>query len=796
MKYITWFNELQITDVPLVGGKNASLGQMIQTLTKKGIVIPNGFALTVKAYWHFLEYNNLLEPLKKILATLTDPQDLKKLKKVGAEIRGLMLKGTMPPDVVAELEEAYKNLSEQYGSQAVDVAVRSSATAEDLPNASFAGQQETFLNIKGSKELVLACKKSMASLFTDRAIVYRVEKGFDHWKVGLSVGVQKMVRSDLASAGVLFTLDTETGFKDVIMINASYGLGESVVQGLVSPDEFRVYKPLLKQGYKSIIKKVLGDKPTKLIYGVDKKNPTQEVTVGNDAYNAFSLTDEELLTLARYGVIIEDYYSELKGHWCPMDIEWAKDGLDGKLYIVQARPETVHANHEAQHMVYALKENFQKVKEKIVLSGQSIGQRIAAGKARVAKSFRDLDVFEQGDILVTSMTDPDWVPIMKKAAAIITDRGGRTSHAAIVSRELGIPAIIGTERATSSIKTGEVVTVDCSQGATGYVYRGIVEYTKQPIKVEKIPQLPVKLMVNIGEPERAMNASLLPVDGVGLARVEFIISNTIKMHPMACVEAAKISDQTIMRAIDEITRGYMNARDFFVASLAQGVATIAAHFYPRPVIVRFSDFKSNEYRNLLAGSYYEPLEENPMLGLRGASRYYSALYEPAFLLECAALKKAREEMGFSNIKIMIPFVRTIEEAQKVIDLMHQQGLQRGKQNLELYMMCEIPSNVVLMDQFAPLFDGISIGSNDLTQMTLAVDRDSELLANLFDERDPAVKEMIKMALQGAKRNKIHSGICGQAPSDYPEFGKFLIEQGIDSISLNPDSVYQFIKTIT
>jgi pyruvate,water dikinase len=798
MNYIKWFDTLTMNDVSLVGGKNASLGEMIKQLSKKGIRIPYGFAVTAEAYWHFLNQNNILPTMQKSMTQLTDRNDLAMLKKVGSEIRALITTATMPHDLALEIEQAYKNLCAMYEQQEVDVAVRSSATAEDLPEASFAGQQDTFLNIQGVEELLGACKKSMASLFTDRAIIYRLEKGFDHFKIGLSVGVQKMVRADIASAGVAFTLETESGFKDMVMINASWGLGEAVVKGMINPDEFCIHKTTLQKGFKPIIKKRLGDKPLKLIYGQDKQNPVQEVTVGNEHYVSFSLTDDEILELARYCMIIEDHYSAINNKWMPMDIEWAKDGLDKKLYIVQARPETIHASQYDPNVLLTYRISNASVDElakKTIITGQSIGERIAKGNAKVAQNIADITAFKEGDILVTSMTDPDWVPIMKKAAAIITDRGGRTSHAAIVSRELGIPAIVGSERATALIADGTSITVDCSRGATGYVYEGAFAIETIKTDLKKIPQVSVELMVNIADPDQAFRVSFLPVDGVGLARTEFIISNLIKMHPMAAADPEKITDPDLLRDLHKIGLGYADLKTFFVDTLAQGIGSIAAAFYPRPVIVRFSDFKSNEYRNLLAGKYFEPEEENPMLGLRGASRYYSKLYEPAFLLECAALKKAREEMGFTNIKIMIPFIRTVQEAQKVIGIMNKQGLIAGQQGLGLYMMCEIPSNVVLIDEFCKYFDGISIGSNDLTQLALGVDRDSELLAPLFDERDLAVKKMMKEAIEGANRNKIHSGICGQAPSDYPEIGEFLIKAGIGSISLNPDVVLTFLTTL-
>ena len=795
MQYIKRFNELTIDDVALVGGKNASLGQMISQLAAQEIRVPDGFAVTAEAFWYFIEHNKLRDQLKKTMAQLTDPSDLKMLRKVGSHMRSLLEQGEMPEDLAQEIITAYKELSKKYKQENVDVAVRSSATAEDLPEASFAGQHDTFLNVHGDDELLAACKKSMASLFTDRAIIYRQEKGFDHFKVALSVGVQKMVRADLGSAGVMFTLDTETGFRDIVMIDSAFGLGEAVVKGLVNPDEFRVYKPKLQEGYRPIIKKLLGDKPIKIIYGTDPSHMIKEVSVCNEEYNSFSLTDDEILELARASVIIEDHYSAKKNKWLPQDIEWAKDGIDKQLYIVQSRPETVHAPRERVDRLvqYQLKEvSPETLADRILVTGQSIGQQIATGNARVAQNIDQIKTFKEGDVLVTTMTDPDWVPIMKKAAAIITDRGGRTSHAAIVSRELGIPALVGTKTATTTIKQDQEITVDCAQGSTGFVYDGRYEIELQEVDLGKLPQLPIELMLNIADPDRAMALSFLPVDGVGLARIEFIISTMIKMHPMAAAKPELIEDTKILKEVEHLARGYSNVKTFFIDTLAQAVGTIAAAFYPGTVIVRFSDFKTNEYRNLIGGKYFEPVEENPMLGLRGASRYYSPLYEPAFDLECAALKKVRNEMGFTNVRIMIPFVRTIDEGKKVIDLMAKNGLKRTKNGLELYIMCEIPSNVILIDEFCALFDGISIGSNDLTQMTLAVDRDSELLAPLFNERDAAVKRMMQLAVEGAQRNKKRSGICGQAPSDYPEIADFLIKLGIDSISLNPDSVLPFL----
>jgi len=788
MRYIKYFEDIRLSDLSLVGGKNASLGEMITQLSSQGIRVPFGFAITADAYWYYLKSNELIERIKKTMDQLIDVQNITVLSKVAAEIRGFILQGNMPDDLRQEIILAYRALSDRYGMNECDVAVRSSATAEDLPNASFAGQQDTFLNVVGEDKLLDACKKSIASLFNDRAIVYRVNQGFDHFKVALSVGVQKMIRSDGAVSGVAFSLDTETGFKDIVMIEACYGLGESIVQGLVIPDEYRIHKPTLLAGYKSIIKKVCGDKKIKLIYSQDG-NDTKMVEVSVKDQHAFALLDEEIIELARYIIAIETYYSTHKNSWSPMDVEWAKDAYDGKLYIVQARPETIHAGK---------KENFfQQYKisdeeKEIIITGMSIGSKIVSGVARVVKGSQDIDQIHDGDIIVTEMTDPDWVPVMKRAAGIITDRGGRTCHAAIVSRELSIAAIVGTKTGTQLIKEGDIITLDCSNGSVGLVYKGNVKYELYETDFSEIVQPSVTVMINIANPDNAFQASFLPVAGVGLARVEFIISNLIQIHPMALVHFERIEDDTIKKKISLLTRGYSNKTDFFVDQLSQGIAIIAAAFYPRPVIVRLSDFKSNEYRNLLGGIYFELEEENPMLGFRGASRYYHEQYKEAFALECAALVHVRKEMGLKNIKIMIPFIRTQKEAKMVINQMALHGLVRCEDELELVMMCELPSNVIMIEQFSHYFDGFSIGSNDLTQLVLGVDRDSALLSSVFDERDESVKTMMAMAIEGAHNNNRYIGICGQAPSDYPEIAEFLIEKGIDSLSLNFDSVIPFL----
>jgi len=793
MDYIKKFEELGLKDLELVGGKNASLGEMISALKEKGVRIPTGFAITASAYWQFIDYNELRECMKQIMAQLTDISEISTLQQVGKQMRELIEGGRMPDDLAEHIRQAYHNLSKEYGQKELDVAIRSSATAEDLPTASFAGQHETFLNIHGADSVIFYCKKCMASLFTDRAIVYRSTHEFDHFKVALSVGVQKMVRSDLASAGVTFSLDTETGFDKVIVINSAYGLGEALVKGLLNPDEFVVFKTTLEQGFSPIIRKSLGDKKVKIIYTDDPQKPIRTVPVSEDKQLQFSLSDEEIIELAKITDLIERHYSQCKGSWLPMDVEWAKDGLDNHIYVVQARPETVHAVTRRDLLVrYELAEKDEQVLQKrLLLKGQSIGQQIVFGKARIIRTAKESDTLKEGEILVTEMTDPDWVLAMKRAGGIITDRGGRTCHAAIVSRELNISAIVGTGDATGRIKTGQKITMDSSRGMTGYIYDGSMSFEVTKTELKELPKVPVSVLINISDPESAFSLSFLPVEGVGLARIEFIISNDIKIHPMALIHPDRVEDKETREKIDELTTSYPNKHSFFVEKLAQGIGMIAAAFYPKPVIVRLSDFKSNEYRNLIGGHYFEPVEENPMLGFRGAFRYYHKNYQEAFALECEALKIVREAMGFKNVRIMVPFVRTVNEAKHVIDGLSKCGLVCGENELELVMMCEVPSNVVLIDEFGKLFDGFSIGSNDLTQLTLGVDRDSQLLAGVFDERDFAVKRMIAMAIEGAHRSKRYIGICGQAPSDYPEIADFLIEQKIDSISLNSDAVLPF-----
>lgn len=791
MKYIKKFEDISMKDVSLVGGKNASLGQMIGHLKSSNIAIPTGYAITSQAYWYYVKYNNLQLRMQDSMTTLKDHKDLTQLEKVGSAIRELFDQGIIPSDLAQEIIQAYHDLSAVYNESACDVAVRSSATAEDLPTASFAGQQESYLHVHGQTQLLESYKKCLASLFTNRAISYRIEQGFDFNKVALSVGVQKMIRSDLSCSGVAFSLDTDTGFEDLILINASWGLGENIVKGLVIPDEYAVFKPMLEKKYTPIIKKRLGDKKTKIIYTNDASNPIQSVSTTIQEQQSFCLADQEIMELARMVLAIEEHYSALKGSWCPMDIEWARDGIDNKLYIIQARPETIHAvsNYVPTFTCY---HQDQKAEPKVIVTGQSIGREVITGKARIIQSPHDIDQIQTGEILVTVMTDPDWVPAMKKAAGIITDRGGRTCHAAIVSRELKIPAIVGAEYATTHIKNGSMITIDCSQGSLGYVYEGVIPYTKEVIAFDSIPKMNTKILVNIADPDTAISIGMLPTDGVGLARLEFIISNVVKIHPMALVHPEMISDRTIQEQIDAITVAYEDKKQFFIDSVAHGVGMIAAAFYPRPVIVRLSDFKSNEYRNLIGGSYFEDVEENPMIGFRGASRYYNKRYQEAFALECAALKKVREVFGLLNIKIMVPFVRTVHEAKNVLNSMEQHGLVRGGSGLEIIMMCEIPSNVLLIDQFSLLFDGFSIGSNDLTQLTLGVDRDSQILAPLFDERDPAVQKMMDIGVQGAHNAGKPIGICGQAPSDYPEIADYLMHIGIDSMSFNPDSVVPFL----
>lgn len=782
-KYIRWFEEIGIENVPLVGGKNASLGEMYRELSSEGVKIPNGFAITAEAYRHVVDSAGILDKLKGGMAGL-DKTDVADLAKRGREARHLILGAGIPDDLWGEIKAAYDKLCDEY-SPHTDVAVRSSATAEDLPNASFAGQQETYLNISGYHSLRDACVKCFASLFTDRAISYRIDNNFDHFQVALSIGVMKMVRSDLATSGVMFTLDTETGFRDVIFVTGCYGLGENIVQGAVNPDEYYVFKPTFKQGYKAIIRKNLGAKKIKMIYGRgDSKVLTRNIEVPEGDRRRFCITDDDILKLAGYAITIEDHYSKKAGETRPMDIEWAKDGITGDLFIVQARPETV----QSQKAMDVLETYHLDSKGLVLSKGKSVGEKIGEGKAHIIPDVAHLSYFKPGEILVADTTTPDWEPVMKTAAAIVSNRGGRTCHAAIVSRELGIPAVVGAEDATEKIHTGQEVTVSCAEGDEGIVYDGILPFHVDKLSLSDLKRPKIKIMMNLGNPEEAFSLSMIPNDGVGLARMEFIINSYIKIHPMALVHLERVTDEAVKAKINRFTSGYENKEGYFVEKLAQGVGTIAAAFYPKPVIVRMSDFKTNEYATLIGGQYFEPEEENPMLGFRGASRYYDERYREGFALECEAMKHVRDEMGLTNLIIMIPFCRRVEEAEKVLAEMATNGLKRGENGLEVYVMCEIPNNVVLIDEFSKMFDGFSIGSNDLTQLILGVDRDSDLVAHEFDERDPGVMKMISMAIEGARRNQRHSGICGQAPSDYPEFAEFLVKEGIDSMSLNPDSV--------
>lgn len=780
--FIKWFGEIGIEDVPIVGGKNASLGEMYQALSAKGVKVPDGFALTADAYRHFLRESGLDTELSKILADL-NTRDLLSLRLRGSQARHAILAAQMPEDLEHAIAEAYGAL--RCGDvDAPDVAVRSSATAEDLPDASFAGQQETFLNVQGARAVVQACQRCFASLFTDRAISYRSDKGYDHHDIALSVGVQRMVRSDLAASGVMFTLDTESGFRDAVLINAAYGLGENIVQGAINPDEYYVFKPTLKDGYAPILHKVCGTKEFKLIYDVGGGRMVKNVPVAPGDRTRFAIGDEDILTLARWACIIEEHYSEKRGQPTPMDIEWAKDGCTGELFIVQARPETVQSQRRTDTF-----ESYRLEKRgHVIVTGRSVGSKIASGPVRVIKDVHYLGDFQAGEILVADKTDPDWEPIMKKAAGIVTNRGGRTCHAAIVSRELGVPAIVGTEHATKLLRDGEYATVSCAEGETGYVYEGHLPFTVQSINLHEMARPRTRVMMNVGNPEEAFALSLIPNDGVGLAREEFIITNYIKIHPLALLDYEKLQDPVVKNEIDKLTVGYLDKAQYFVDKLAQGVAMIAAAFYPKDVILRLSDFKTNEYANLIGGRRYEPTEENPMIGFRGASRYYHPLYQAGFALECRAMKKVRDEMGLRNLKLMIPFCRTVEEGRRVQAEMARYGLKRGESGLEVYVMCEIPSNVILADQFAEIFDGFSIGSNDLTQLILGVDRDSEIVAPIFDERNEAVKKMIAQVIHTCREKRRKIGICGQAPSDYPDFAQFLVEEGIDSISLTPDTV--------
>jgi len=783
---ILWFKELGIKDVPLVGGKNASLGEMYQKLTPRGVKIPNGYAVTAYAYHYLLESNKVKDNIRQALKGL-DAKNIHDLQTRAHAVRSIILKTEFPADLEKEILDAYHKMEKLYGKNC-DVAVRSSATAEDLPDASFAGQQETFLNIRGDFSLLEACKRCFASLFTDRAVAYREEKKFDHFKIGLSIAVQRMVRSDLAASGVMFSIDTETGFKNAVLINAAYGLGENVVQGAVNPDEYYVFKPTLKKGFRPIIRKMVGAKQLKMIYGEGgSKAVTKNIPVNPADAEKFCITDDEVLQLAKWAATIEDHYSKEAGHFKPMDMEWAKDGKTHELFIVQARPETVQSRKDFS----VLEEYHLDQKGTVITTGAPVGAKMVSGRAHVIRSAHEIKQFKKGEILITEMTDPDWVPIMKIAAGIVTDRGGRTCHAAIVSRELGIPCVVGTQFATKKIKTGDIVTVAC-EGEMGNIYKGALKYSIHKTNLKNIKMPKTMIMMNVGNPDIAFEASFIPNAGVGLARMEFIINNYIKIHPLALIDYKKLNDEALVAQIDQLTYGYDNKTEFFVDKLAQGVATLAAAFWPKDVIVRMSDFKTNEYANLVGGLAYEPKEENPMIGWRGASRYYDPKYRAGFALECQAMKKVREEMGLTNLKIMIPFCRTIEEGKKVLAEMEKHGLKRGQKGLQVYVMCEIPSNVILGDEFCKIFDGFSIGSNDLTQLTLGVDRDSALVRHIYDERNEAVKTLIRQIIRIGKKHKRKVGICGQAPSDYLDFARFLVKEGIDSMSLNPDTV---VKTI-
>lgn len=783
-RYVRWFETLGSGDVAVVGGKNASLGEMIRNLKDEGIRVPDGFATTAEAYRRFVAANHLEDEVRQRIENWRSGKS--PLEKIGREIRSLFRNTDFPEEVAEDIRRAYRELSERYGRKDVDIAARSSATAEDLPEASFAGQQETYLNVHGENDVLEACRKCFASLFTNRAISYRENNGFDHLDVALSVAVQKMVRSDKAGAGVMFSIDTETGFPRTVLINANWGLGESVVQGIVNPDEYMTFKPFLaNEALKPVIEKTLGAKEKKVVYPHNGNQATVTVDTGKDERSRFVLSDDEILQLSRWAVIIENHYGK------PMDMEWAKDGDTGELYIVQARPETV----QSQKAVDSLKTYSLKETGKRLLTGQSIGDAIATGTIKIITSTDEMDRFEEGDVLVTEMTEPDWVPIMKKASAIVTDTGGRTSHAAIVSREYGIPAVVGTGNGSKSLEEGKDVTISCAEGSEGYVYEGRLEYESRDVNLDQLPMIDTRLMMIVASPSTAFRWWRLPTRGVGLARIEFVINNVIKIHPMALIHPERVEDRRTRRQIEQLTAGYEPATEYFVDQLARAVAKIAAAQHPHPVVVRMSDFKTNEYANLIGGEYFEPQEHNPMLGFRGAARYYSGDYREGFALECKAIKRAREVLGFENIIVMIPFCRTLEEADRVLEVMAENGLKRGENGLQAYVMAELPSNIVLAREFAERFDGFSIGSNDLTQLTLGVDRDSEKLAHLFDETNDAVKGLIAQLIKTAHDAGATVGICGQAPSDHPAFAAWLVDHGIDTISVNPDSVVQVIDAI-
>ncbi len=792
--YIKWFNETGIDDVPEVGGKNASLGEMYRNLTDEGVRVPNGFAITALAYRHVLDVNHAWEKLHEALDGL-DPDNVKDLQARGEKAREVVSSCRLPDDLSTEILAQYAKLKEEYGDE-VSLAVRSSATAEDSPEASFAGQNDTYLNISSEDALLDAYRRCLASNFTDRSIHYKYDNHFDYYKVYLCVVVMKMVRSDKDASGVMFSLDTETGFRDVVFINAAFGLGENVVQGTIDPDSFYVHKPTFDKGYRAVLKRRLGKKEKKMIF-TDTINTdniaveyTRNIDTVADERNRFCITDEDIMVLADYAIKVENHYSKQAGFHKPMDMEWAKDGLDGQIYMVQARPETVESQRKGNILrIYHLLSG-----AKILAQGRAVGTRIGAGRVRIIDDVKHLSDFQPGEVLVADTTTPDWEPVMKTAAAIVTNRGGRTCHAAIVSRELGIPAVVGTDNGSDVLKNGEEITVSCAEGETGNVYAGILEFTVTETDLGDLAQPKTEIMMNLGNPDQAFSLASLPVDGIGLARMEFIINEYIKAHPMALIHPDKVDDKA-RDALASLSRAYADPTDFFVKTLSEGVATIAASVYPKPCVVRMSDFKTNEYATLLGGKYFEPAEDNPMIGFRGAARYTHPSYAEGFALECAAMKRVREVMGLDNVILMIPFCRRVAEGQAVLDAMTQYGLRRGDHGLQIYVMCEIPNNVVQIDEFSKLFDGFSIGSNDLTQLTLGVDRDSEILAFDYDERDPGVMRMIRWAVEGCQRNQRHSGICGQAPSDYPEVAEYLVKLGIDSISLNPDSVLKTIQNI-
>jgi pyruvate,water dikinase len=782
--YVKFFEEFGVADVPLVGGKNASLGEMYQKLSHQGVRVPHGFATTAEGYRHMLEEADAWAPLHRALDDL-DPADVKDLARRAKQAREIVYGAGLPKDFAAEILAGYHQLQEEYGEH-VCLAVRSSATAEDLPTASFAGQQDTFLNVKGEQSLLDACRRCFASLFTDRAIHYRVDEGFDHFNLALSIGIMKMVRSDLAAAGVMFSLDTESGFRDVVFITGAYGLGENVVQGSVDPDEFYVHKPTYAEGHRAVLRRRLGDKAVKMVFVEgETKHTTRNIPTPKADRERYCLTDEDVLELAKSAIAIETHY----GH--PMDMEWAKDGTDDLLYIVQARPETVASRRNANTIETSTLDG----RGPVLVEGRAVGEKIASGATRVLDNVERLSEFKPGEVLVTDTTTPDWEPVMKTAAAIVTNRGGRTCHAAIIARELGIPAVIGVGDATSVLANGVPVTVSCAEGDIGRVYEGELNFHVERTEIADLARPATEIMVNLGDPDLAFKSSFLPNDGVGLARMEFIISSSIRAHPLALVHPEKVSDPDARARLARLTAGYPDGASFFVERLSEGIGTIAAAFWPKPVVVRMSDFKTNEYASLIGGADFEPVENNPMLGFRGSSRYTHPSYEEGFALECAAMCRVREEMGLSNVVLMLPFVRRVAEAIQVIDKMADLGLRRGENGLKVYAMCEIPNNVILLDRFAEHFDGFSIGSNDLTQLTLGVDRDNEMIAFDYDERDDGVKEMIRLAVEGCRRNNIHSGFCGQAPSDYPDMAELLVELGIESMSLNPDTVVKTTRQV-